>query len=147
MADAKRARIFEHPGRIAVIAVALIIVVNLAVVLGHNADTRPAGRPSLPSAIEAIQPERGQLTGLIDTVSVDLADNLQGDMVVDGLQLPDDQLEKIPQLGVISFRPGPGKELPRLQAGDNTVVVHYWQRGEPRPANPPSFSWRFRAAA
>jgi hypothetical protein len=63
------------------------------------------------------------------------------------VQIPDDQLDIIPQLGVITFRPGPGKELSRLRTGENTVVVHYWPRTDPRPDRPPAFSWRFRAAA
>jgi hypothetical protein len=127
--------------------IAIMGTLTLAVVLGHNADTSPGGKPQLPSAIESINPERGQLTGLIDNVTVDLADNLQGELIVDGVQIPDDQLDVIPQLAVITFRPGPGKEFSRLLAGENTAVVYYWPRGELRPEHPASFSWRFRAAA
>jgi len=122
-------------------------VLNLGIVLLANADTSPGGKQELPSAVESINPERGQLTGLVDNVTVDLADNLQGELIVDGVQIPDDQLDTIPQLGVITFRPGPGKDLTRLLTGENTVVVHYWPRGDSRPENPASYSWRFRAAA
>jgi hypothetical protein len=138
---------FEHPGRIAVIVIALLIVVNLAIVLLANADTSPSGNPDLPAAIESISPERGELTGPVDDVTVDLRDDLQGELLVDSVRIPEDQLDTIEQLGVISFRPGPGKEFTRFRAGDNTVVVRYWPRGKPRPNAPASFSWRFRAAA
>lgn len=138
---------FEHPWRVAIVAVVLLIVLNLGIVLLANADTSPGGKQELPSAVESINPERGQLTGLIDNVTVDLADSLQGDMTVDGVLIPEDQLDTIPQLGVITFRPGPGKDLTRLLTGENTVVVHYWPRSDPRPDQPPAFSWRFRAAA
>lgn len=138
---------FEHPWRVAIVAVVLLIVLNLGIVLLANADTSPGGKQELPSAVESINPERGQLTGLIDNVTVDLADSLQGDMTVDGVLIPEDQLDTIPQLGVITFRPGPGKDLNRLLTGENTVVVHYWPRSDPRPDQPPAFSWRFRAAA
>jgi hypothetical protein len=139
--------VFEHPWRVAIVAVVLLIVLNLGIVLLANADTSPGGKQELPSAVESINPERGQLTGLIDNVTVDLADSLQGDMTVDGVLIPEDQLDTIPQLGVITFRPGPGKDLTRLLTGENTVVVHYWPRSDPRPDQPPAFSWRFRAAA
>jgi hypothetical protein len=139
--------VFEHPWRVAIVAVVLLIVLNLGIVLLANADTSPGGKQELPSAVESINPERGQLTGLIDNVTVDLADSLQGDMMVDGVLIPEDQLDTIPQLGVITFRPGPGKDLTRLLTGENTVVVHYWPRSDPRPDQPPAFSWRFRAAA
>ena len=138
---------FEHPWRVATVAVVLLIVLNLGIVLLANADTSPGGKQELPSAVESINPERGQLTGLVDDVTVDLADSLQGDMTVDGVLIPEDQLDTIPQLGVITFRPGPGKDLTRLLTGENTVVVHYWPRSDPRPEQPPAYSWRFRAAA
>jgi hypothetical protein len=147
VATTARRRVFEHPWRVAIVAVVLLIVLNLGIVLLANADTSPGGKQELPSAVESINPERGQLTGLVDNVTVDLADNLQGELIVDGVQIPDDQLDTIPQLGVITFRPGPGKDLTRLLTGENTVVVHYWPRGDSRPENPASYSWRFRAAA
>ena len=73
---------FEHPWRVAIVAVVLLIVLNLGIVLLANADTSPGGKQELPSAVESINPERGQLTGLIDNVTVDLADSLQGDMAM-----------------------------------------------------------------
>jgi hypothetical protein len=149
MAVAQRARLFRHPGRVAVVVIALVVVVNLAIVLGHNTDTTPASsnRGGLPATIESISPQRGELTGLIDDITVDLDDSYTGVLEVDGIEIPEDQLDRIEQLGVISFRPGPGKEIARLRAGENTVVVLYWLRTDPRPAKPFSFSWRFRAAA
>jgi hypothetical protein len=147
MAVAKRTRVFEHPGRVAIVTVAIMLTLTLGAIVLHNADTSPGGQPQLPAAVESISPGRLELTGLFDDVTIDLADNLQGDMILNARQIPDDQLDTIPQLGVITFRPGPGKEFTRLNTGDNTVVVHYWGRGEPRPARPPAFSWRFRAGA
>jgi hypothetical protein len=149
MADARRRRVFEHPGRVAVMFVAFLLVLSLGAFLLNSADTTPGagGRPQLPAAIESISPERGELTGLVDSIVVDLQDNLTGNLVVDGRQIPEDQLERTEQLGIIEFRPGPGKEIPHLLTGENTVVVTYWPRIEDEPASPPSFSWRFRAAA
>jgi hypothetical protein len=149
MAVAQRARLFRHPGRVAIVVIALVVVVNLAILLGHNTDTTPASssRGELPATIESISPQRGELTGLIDDITVDLDDSYTGVIEVDGKEIPEDQLDRIEQLGVISFRPGPGKEIPRLIAGENTVVVLYWLRTDPRPPKPITFSWRFRAAA
>ncbi len=148
MVSAKRTRVFEHPGRVAVVMVVLLLTLTLGVTLVHNTDTTTGGsRPSLPSTIEAINPERGELTGLVDNVEVDLNDQYTGVLELDGIEIPEDQLDRIEQLGVIAFRPGPGKEITRLRTGENTVVVRYWPRTDPRPESPLTFSWRFHAGA
>jgi hypothetical protein len=142
-----RAPLFRHPGRVAIVAIALILVLNLGIVLLATSDTTPGGQRALPNDVESISPERGQLTGPIDDVTVDLLDNLTGVLVIDGVEIPEDQLDRVPELGIVSFRPGPGKDITRFRAGDNTVSVLYWPRTKSRPANPPRFGWRFRAAA
>ncbi|HEX9504583.1 MAG TPA: hypothetical protein VGA62_01135 [Acidimicrobiia bacterium] len=147
MADTTTRRVFQHPGRVAVVVVGLLVVLNLGVVLLNSADTSPGGHPSLPETVQSISPERGSLTTLIDTVSVDLRDDLTGVLLIDGIEIPEDQLNRVVELGEVGFRPGPGKELVRLRTGDNTVVVLYWRQGKPRPKHPASFGWTFRAAA
>jgi hypothetical protein len=69
-------------------------------------------------------------------------------LVVDGLEIPEDQLDRVKELGEISFRPGPGEAITKLRTGSNEVVVKYWsQKLTNRPANPPSFGWSFQASA
>jgi len=145
--SAQRPPLFRHPGRVAVVAVLVIAVLNLGVILLANSDTSVDGRPRLPNDIETISPERGEITGLVDDVAVDLLDNLTGVLVIDGVEIPEDQLDRVEELGLITFRPGPDKELTRFRTGDNTVVVLYWPRTKSRPVDPASYGWRFRAAA
>jgi hypothetical protein len=142
-----RPPLFRHPWRVTIVVVALLAVVNLGVILLANADTSVDGRPSLPSDIEAISPERGELVGLVDDISVNLADSYTGVLKVNGQEIPEDQLDRVPELGIITFRPGPGKDITRLRTGDNLVEVLYWPRTKDRPENPAHFGWRFRAAA
>jgi hypothetical protein len=139
--------LFRHPWRVAIVAVAIIGVLNLGAILVTNSDTTPGGKVELPSDIESISPANGALAGLVDDVTVDLADNLTGVLVIDGREIPEDQLDRIAELGVITFRPGPDKEIPHYIAGENTVVVKYWPRTKNRPQTPASYGWRFRAAA
>jgi hypothetical protein len=140
--------VVKHPWRVTIVLGTLLLVLNLGVVLLATSDTSEGGRRPLPSDIESISPERGELTGLVDTVTVDLRDEFTGVLVVDGVEIPEDQLERVVGLQVVSFRPGPGKEISRFRAGDNTVVVKYWRgRLVDRPANPYSFGWSFRASA
>jgi hypothetical protein len=143
-----RRRLFKHPGRVAVVAITLLVVFNLAIVLLNESDTSRSGEQALPVDIEAVSPEPNQLTGLIDTVTVDLADQYSGVLVVDGVEIPEDQLDRVVGIQTISFRPGPDKVISRFRAGENVVVVKYWNgRLQDRPAKPYSFSWTFRASA
>jgi hypothetical protein len=143
-----RRGIFRHPGRVAVVVVSLLVVLNLGIVLLNNSDTSPGGGAPLPVSVESISPERGEITSLVDTITVDLRNDLTGVLVVDGIEIPEDQLDRVVELGEISFRPGPGKAITRLRTGTNEVVVKYWSRRLPnRPARPLSFGWTFEASA
>jgi hypothetical protein len=143
-----RRRLFKHPGRVAVVAITLLVVFNLAIVLFNESDTSPQGEKALPVDIEAVKPEPNQITGLIDDVTVDLADRYSGVLVVDGIEIPEDQLDRVTGIQTVSFRPGPDKVIGRFRAGENTVTVKYWDgRLQDRPARPYSFSWSFVAKA
>ena len=48
---------------------------------------------SLPVDIEAVSPKPDSNTGLVDTVTVDLADRYTGVLVIDGVEIPEDQLD------------------------------------------------------
>ena len=122
-------------------------MLNLGILIAINADTSEPGTESLPEAVQSITPQVGELTGLVDDVSVDLRDDLFGVLVIDGIEIPEDQVTRVEELGIVTFRPGPDKEFSRYRAGDNTVSVRYWPRLEERPDTPATYSWRFRAAA
>jgi hypothetical protein len=153
MADAPaaappRRKLFKHPGRVAVVAITALVVINLAIFLFNESDTSPQGEKALPVDIQAVSPEPDQITGLVDTVTVDLADQYSGVLVVDGIEIPEDELERVVGIQQVSFRPGPDKTISRFRAGENTVVVKYWNgRLQDRPDKPYSFSWSFVAKA
>ena len=143
-----RRRLFKHPGRVAVVAIALLVVFNLGIFLFNESDTSQQGENALPVDIQAISPEQNQITGLIDTVTVDLADQYSGVLVIDGVEIPEDELERVVGIQQVSFRPGPDKAISRFRTGENQVVVKYWDgRLQDRPAKPYTFSWSFRASA
>jgi hypothetical protein len=139
--------VFRHPGRVAIVGIALFAVFNLVIILVATMDTKPGGREPLPSAIETISPERAAITGPIDSVTVDLRNDLTGRLVIDRVEIPADETDRVAELGIVSFRPGPGKILSKLPAGDNTAVVYYWPRTRSEPPRPAPFGWRFQVKA
>jgi hypothetical protein len=143
-----RRPLFKHPGRVAVVAISLLVVLNLGIFLFNESDTSPQGEKALPVDIEAVSPEPNQITGLIDTVTVDLADQYSGVLVIDGVEIPEDQLVFVVGIQTVSFRPGPDKAISRFRAGENDVEVKYWEgRLQDRPEKPYSFGWSFQAKA
>ena len=139
-------QLFRHPWRIAIVAAILVTVLNLAVVLVSASDTSDTAR-SFPGTVAAVLPEPGSLSRLQDTVAADLRDDLTGVLVIDGVEVPEDQLERVVALGQVSFRPGPDQDLTRFEPGVHTVTVVYWKQGKMRPTRPDSYTWSFRAGA
>src|SRR4029079_3725944 len=147
VAPAKK-QLFKHPGRVAIVAIALLVVFNLGIVLLNQSDSTPSGPAALPADIEAVSPAPNEITGLIDDVTVDLADQYIGVLVIDGIEIPEDQLERVVGIQQVSFRPGPDKAIRRLRAGAHDGRVTSWRgRLVDRPAKTFSYSWSFVAKA
>ncbi len=148
-APAQRPPLFRHPWRLAIVAVICLAVLNLGIVLMSQSDTAPEGRTpvSANGAVESVSPGPGELARLQDTITADLRDDLTGVLLIDGQEVPEDQLERIVPLARVSFRPGADKDLQKFEPGQHTVVVYYWPQGKNRPANPAAYSWTFRAGA
>lgn len=148
-----RRKLFQHPGRVAIVAVALLAVLNLGIVLLNNSDTSSGGRNPLPVTVQSVSPAPGSIAGPIDTITVDLEDHLTGVLLVKKagvyVEIPEDQLDRVPELGQISFRPGPGREITKFSAGENDVVVLYWSKTRVggRPTHPASYPWTFQVKA
>jgi hypothetical protein len=139
-----RTRLFRHPWRVAIVVGVLVVVANLGVFLLAESDTSREGR-TFPNTIDTVIPLPGEITRVRDTVTADLRDDLTGVLVIDGTEVPEDQLERVVPLGQVSFRPGPDRDLSRFAPGDHTITVLYWSQKTDRPARPGSYSWSFRA--
>lgn len=137
----------------------VLLVVGLVITLGiwavSSSETQTGLQrnvPTLPSAIETLSPGPGELTRLQDTITVDLRDDLTGVLILTregatGFEVPEDQLERVVPLGQLSFRTGPDQEISRFEPSAYRVTVLYWPQGKPRPDQPASYSWEFRAGA
>lgn len=149
-----RRPLIQHPGRVATVVLMLGAVITLGIVgLSRSQTDTGIARdaPMAPSAVESLIPGPGELAGRQDTIQVDLRDDLTGVLIIqppDGpaFEVPEDQTDRVVPLGQLSWRPGAGKELERLEAGNYTVTVLYWPQAKERPASPSGYTWTFRAA-
>lgn len=149
-----RRRLFQHPGRVAIVIVTLLVVLNLGIVFLNASDTSPGGKNPLPAAVQSVTPQPGTIAGPVDTVVADLDDSLTGVLLIrqnNGpyVEIPEDQLDRVVELGQVGFRPGPGKEITRFSPGTVDVVVLFWSKTRPggRPKHPASYSWSFEVTA
>jgi len=132
--------------RTVVVVLGLLVAANLLVVAGLSQRTGHSS-PGQPAAVEQLDPPAGSVIRPQATVGVDLRDDLTGVLLLDqprpGTEIPEDQLQRVPGLGIVQFRPGPGKVVRELAPGHHELTVLYWARTESRPARPASYSWSF----
>jgi hypothetical protein len=58
---------------------------------------------------------------------IDLTTNYDASFVVNGVLIPDDQLQKRPELNQVIFIPGPGKVIEKFPAGRNCVDANIFR--------------------
>jgi hypothetical protein len=112
-----------------VLLVPVVIAVLAGLVLWFN---NKEGSPTADSSIiESYTPTDKSNVLQQSEVGIDLQSGWAASLVVDGRNIPDDQLSKVTSQGIYSFQPGPGKEFEFLQAGQNCVTATYWPLNSP----------------
>jgi hypothetical protein len=69
--------------------------------------------------LQAPRPEDNALSQA--QLLIDLSTNYDASFVVNGVTIPDDQVQKRPELNQVIFNPGPGKVIEKFPAGRNCV--------------------------
>lgn len=111
-------------------------------VAGFVIGSRNTAPPTLPSAVQSVYPIPGTLSRPIETIQANLDDLYTGVLILDGVEIPEDQLQREVPLGIVSFRPGKNKEIERLDAGFHRVEVEYWPQEQTR-AQSKIYTWTF----
>jgi hypothetical protein len=143
----KRGRRRRTPREIAgTVALTLAALAGLNLVIyGFVHGSSSTTTLDLPAALERLIPVPNSQIRVQDDVGADLRDDFTGVLVVDGNEIPEDQLLRYVGLGQVYFRPGEGKDLARFAPGRHSVTVVYWKQTEDR-ATSQSFTWQFTAA-
>jgi ABC-type phosphate/phosphonate transport system substrate-binding protein len=147
--SAPRRKVIEHPGRFAIVAGGLTVVALLFAGAIKSADTKDR-RTALPSQVQSVSPKSGAIVPPQEQISVDLRDDLTADLSLcapsqaEGActALPADQVDFIPALGQLTFRPGEGKAVEAYDPGQNRVIVAYRSQRDPARDNG-VYSWSF----
>lgn len=103
----------------------------------------PSGDPEvLPDAVENYAPRDGDLVTNPIKVVIDLKPNYAATFVIDGVTIPEDQVDSIIETGRHQFTPGPGKVIERWTPGEHTVVASWM--GGPADIDTGTLVWVFR---
>ena len=93
---------------------------------------------------EQLIPPRGSEILRQDVVGVDLRPGWTGVLIVNGVEIPEDQLDldNLDSLGQVLFTPGDGKAIEQYEAGENCVTAVAWRVEESR-ADARNIDWCF----
>lgn len=131
--------------RVLLVVGGLLLAANVWIIAGMN--QQPNSEPLLPNAITELIPKPGDLVSPQSAIGVNLRDDLTGVLEFDGAEIPLDQLEVQPTVGIITFSPGPTKQLTKLPQGTHTITVVYWPRSTTREHGATSYTWSFKVGA
>lgn len=98
-----------------------------------------------PSVVEAVFPEGGNLNLRQVTVVADLAPGYTGYLLLDGIEVPRDDLRIVDSLNSISLEPGPESDYFELEPGPHCATVVYRRIGRPE-TDSSSYRWCFSLA-
>ena len=94
--------------------------------------------------VEQLIPPRNSEILRQDVTGVDLRPGWTGVLIVNGVEIPEDQLDldNLESLGQVLFTPGYGKAVERYEAGENCVTAVVWRVEESR-ADSRNVDWCF----
>jgi hypothetical protein len=121
------------------LALAGLVVIIAAAFLARTDPEPLVGQP----ALEAIFPTDGADIVAQDRVGADLAPGYAGELAVNGVAIPDNQLDQDNGLNQLVFRPGSGKVLTALQPGKNCARITFWRLQDGRAGAGPARQWCF----
>jgi hypothetical protein len=114
----------------------ILITALLALAAGgfFYAFTRPTEhqQPALKDpVVKHVEPAPGDRALRQTEILADLDPTYTGALTIDDRPIPDDQLQRIAGLNRVSFTPGEGKEITKLDAGRHCAVVEFWPTSSP----------------
>ena len=109
----------------------LLAIAIAGIVYAFSSSPRPRERQqATTTAIVRVTPPSGDLDLRQATVGVTLAAGYTGNLLVDGIQVPEDELHREPALYQITLQPRPGGQF-NLGPGRHCASVTYWPLASP----------------
>jgi hypothetical protein len=102
----------------------------------------PRNDEPAPEAIEMVFPRPGDRDLRQTTIFADLAPGYTGYLLMDGVEVPQDDIQFVDALNTVTLEPTEDSDYRQLASGNHCVTVVYRRIGEPREQSD-SYRWCF----
>jgi hypothetical protein len=90
--------------------------------------------------VVAVRPADGDSALRQARIFAELKSGFTGILIVDGIEIPEDQLDRLEGINTVGFTPGAGTEISELTPGRRCATVVYWLVEGTR-ADAESYQW------
>lgn len=137
-------------GRFRLLVAGMVVAAMGALFAGVRATETGSDDPvtvsGRPDVVEHLIPRAGAEVIRQAELGIDLAPGYEGALVLNGIEIPPEELRLVPAQNQVFFTPGEGKVVERLNAGPNCAEAVVWKSSRGRgTANDESFRWCFKA--
>jgi hypothetical protein len=98
--------------------------------------------PDIDDIVEQLYPARDSEALQQQQVGIDLGPTYTGVLVLNGVEIPEEQLQRRPELNQVFFQPGDDLAIEELTPGRNCVTALVWRATETRE-NSRAINWCF----
>lgn len=127
---------------VAVVAVAALLF-TLAIRLFDDGGDDPVLRGGDAAVVENLLPARNDQVPQQSNVGIDLVTGWEGTLVIGGVEIPEDELQITPEIGLVEFTPGEGRAVEQLDPGRNCVSAIIWRVADGRGVDDRTIPWCF----
>ena len=110
----------------AVIGALGVVILVAAYFAAQSGTPSPLADEPAEGIIENLVPAEGSEVLQQGRFGIDLAPGWEATLVVNDIQIPDDQLTRVPELNQVFFVPGEGQVITTLPPGSNCISARFW---------------------
>jgi hypothetical protein len=129
-------------GAAAVVALAAAVFA-VAFIAFDSGDEDPVLQGGDAAVVETLIPRRNAQVPQQTTIGIDVVTGWDAALVVDGVEIPEDQLSRTPEIGLVEFTPGEGRAVDELDPGQNCVTAVIWSLENGRGVADRTIPWCF----
>jgi len=129
------------------VIVSLVLATAAAVLyVGATSSVDRKTEDEQTGVITRVEPASGETALRQARIVATLQDDYTGVLVLDGVEIPEDQIDRREGLNIVAFTPGEGTETGILEPGRRCAVIVYWNAlTSTREAGSQNYQWCWNA--